>query len=111
SSSDLVGEVAKGAVAHSFHLGHEHTVDAILPDELGAARGVLRLLRRPARLLELGPKVVELPCARIEHRPRLAGRDRFDPADTRANRALPDDHERADLGGRAHVRAAAELAR
>src|SRR5262249_23469814 len=68
-----------------------------------------RLLGVAPRLLELGPDGVELPRTSVEHRPRLAGRDRLDATRAGADRSLGDDHERPDLGGRPHVRAAAEL--
>ncbi len=47
----------------------------------------------------------------MEQRPRLARGDGFDPASARADRALGQDRERADLGRRTHMRAAAQLAR
>ena len=47
----------------------------------------------------------------MEERPRLAGGDGLDAPGSGADGPLAHDRERADLGGRAHVRAAAELAR
>src|SRR6185436_17671413 len=62
-------------------------------------------------LRELGPQLVALLRALVQERERLAGGDGLDPARTRTDGALGEDHERADLGRRADVRAAAELAR
>ena len=57
------------------------------------------------------PRRVELARAAVQERPRLARRDRLDPPRAGADGGLAEDHERADLGRRADVRAAAELAR
>ena len=57
-------------------------------------------------------RLAQLPClvrAAGELAERLARRERFDAARPRADRALGCDHERADLGRRADMRAPAEL--
>ena len=61
--------------------------------------------------LELGAQLAGLLSATAQQRVRLARGDRLDAARAGADRALGGDHERPDLRGRAHVRAAAELAR
>src|SRR5918993_291494 len=73
-----------------------------------AADGPLRLL---AQLRKLCPQLLTLPGALVQEREGLARGDRLDPARTRAHGALRGDHERPDLGRRADVCAAAELAR
>src|SRR3954470_17438983 len=63
--------------------------------------------RHAQRLLDVG----EDPVA-LAHEPhRLGAGDRLDAAHVRRARALRQDLEQPDLGGRAHVRAAAQLAR
>ena len=80
-----------------------------------SAKSALGVRARPLRLLahalELGAQLLRLARALVQPRERLAARHRLDPARARADRALGEDRERPDLGGRAHVRAAAELAR
>ena len=71
------------------------------------AAGLLRLL---ADARQLGPQLLGLARALVQQRVGLAGRDRLDPARAGTDRALGEDHERADLRGRADVRTAAELA-
>ena len=68
-------------------------------------------LRLLARRRELGPELVAFARTLVQEREGLAGGDGLDPARARADRGLGEDHERPDLGGRADVRAAAELAR
>ena len=75
---------------------------------LGLLRRLPRLL---AHALELASELLRLIGAGAEQRERLAGCDRLDTPCARADRRLAKDHERADLGRRPHVGAAAELAR
>src|SRR3954451_4311616 len=75
-----------------------------------APRGAPRdaSLGRPSqRLLDSAQQRV----ARAQQRDRLRARHRLDPPHVRRARGLGQDLEDADLAGRAHVRAAAELAR
>ena len=112
---EAVGEIEERVAVEPFDRLDDQ-VDAVLGphDRLhlspAAAPGRLAL-QLLARLLELGANGVELARATVEERPRLARRDGFDPARAGADGALREDRERPDLGGRAHVRAAAELAR
>src|SRR5262249_35045536 len=72
-----------------------------------ARRLLPRLLPQP---LDLRAQLAGLVGPRVQQRPRLARGDGLDAPRAGADRPLGRDHERADLGGRAHVRAAAELA-
>ena len=112
---EAVGEVEQRALVEALDRLHDQ-VEAVLgaDDSLdltrrGDACGRLAL-QLLARLLELRPHGVELARAAVQERPRLAGGDGLDPARAGADRALGEDREAADLGGRADVGAAAELA-
>ena len=112
----LVGELEQLVGRQLGDLADDH-VDAACG--LGLVADVLRARRRrgllAARLLphplELGPQLVDLVGGAVEERVGLAGGDRLDPARAAPDRALGEDRERADLGRRAHVGAAAELGR
>src|SRR5918994_147243 len=109
----LVRDVERIAALHVDH-EHRHVAGRGLArdGEVGAAAvaadGPLRLL---AQLRKLCPQLLTLPGALVQEREGLARGDRLDPARTRAHGALRGDHERPDLGRRADVCAAAELAR
>src|SRR5207249_9194725 len=109
--AELIGEVPERAPTRAPHLGDEHRALPVLPDDVGAGRRLLRLLGVAAGLLELREHVLELAAPAFEHRPRLAGGHGLDAPRTGAHRPLAENHERADLRRRPHVRAAAELAR
>ena len=81
-----------------------------MPDEIGPLLGLTGPLRLAPYVLQLGANRLELACPSVQDRPRFAGGDCLDAPRADADRLLAEDHERADLGGRADVRAAAELA-
>ena len=113
---EAVGEVEQRVGRQPFDgLGdHGDTADHLdLGLDVGRRRGCLaaRLLRLLAQLDELAAQLVELARTALEHRPGLTRRDGLDPAGARADGAFAEQHERADLGGRADVRAAAQLGR
>ena len=60
-------------------------------------------------MLELGGELVPFGGLRAHERERRAGRDSLDAANSRTHGAFGKDDERADLRGRAHMSAAAEL--
>src|SRR5205085_6145929 len=106
-----VVEVAQAAALESVG-ARDDDAAVLAPDHDLGLRGRGRLaLALPARPLELGAQLLGLLGAAVEVRPRLAGRDRLDPPRAGADGALAQDRERPDLRRRAHVRAAAELAR
>src|SRR5204862_8302054 len=85
-----------------------HAADLLVAARLDLNLGGLFVPRSClAGPLELASKLVGLACARVQQRIRLAGGDRLDPARAGADRALGEDQERADLGRRAQMRAAA----
>src|SRR2546421_560307 len=68
-----VGELARGAAPRAGHLRDEDLVLLVLPEDLGAGRLRLRLLRLALQELDLGAHRLELLRAPFEHRPSLAG--------------------------------------
>jgi len=111
----LVGEVAQRTAARAGHFRNENSVLLVLPQDLHTrlrAAGLrLWLLRLTLELLDLGAHGFELLRASFEHRPPLAGGHGLDAARTAPDGAFAQNHERSDLGGRADVRASAELGR
>src|SRR5205814_10104111 len=70
-----------------------------------------RLLRLLAHAVELATQLVRLARALVQQGVGLARRHRLDAARAGPDRPLGEDRERPDLGGRAYVRPAAQLAR
>src|SRR5207253_1074903 len=108
--AQAVGEIAKRPAFERLRLDENHVAVLIHDLEVGAGLGP-RTLRLLAHTLELGAQLLGFARLLVQPCERLAARQRLDPPRARADRSLGEDRERADLGGRAHVRAAAELAR
>src|SRR5204862_4660923 len=108
--AQTVGEVTELSAFCSLRLD-EHDIALALDDREVGRRGRLRLARLFARRLELAPQLLRLLPGTVKVRVGLARGDGLDPPRARADRALRENHERADLGRPAHVRAATELAR
>src|SRR5262249_50849181 len=108
--ADLVGEVAQRRALDRLHLGDHDVPGLVAIDHVGRPFAALAL-RLFSDFHELGAQLLRLTGPLVQEREGLAGGDGLNPAGPGADRALGEDHERADLGRRAHVRAAAELAR
>src|SRR5205085_5425597 len=105
-----VGEIAQLSAFQRLRLDENDVPFAV--DDVEVERLLFaRLARFLAHLLELAAQLVDLETRPVQERVRLARRDRLDPARTRADGALREDHERTDLRRPAHVCAAAELGR
>ena len=105
-----VGDIKRVA---ALDVDHEHVHAARFgltrDDEVrfGRRRRRLRLL---AGACQRGAQLVGFARPLAQERVRLPGRDRLDPARSRTDGALGEDHERPDLGRRPHVGPATELA-
>ena len=108
--ADPVGEVPQRAALEALHLDEDDAALLVLGHDLGLL-GRSRPLRFLARPFELAAQCLGLSGPLVQQRERVARGDRLDPARAGADRALGEDRERPDLGGRAHVGAAAELDR
>src|SRR6266511_2743385 len=105
-----VGEISKRSALERFRLHEEHVAFLVHDGEIDARvlSGTFGLF---ARTLELRAQLVRLAGAFVEPGECLAARQRLDPPGSRADGSLRENREGTDLGGRAHVGAATELAR
>src|SRR4051812_34865016 len=108
--ADPVREVPKGPALEALHLDEEDVALLVLGDDLRPPT-LLRALRFLASVLELAAQRVGLARALVQQRERRTCGHGLDPARPGADRAFGEDGERADLGGRPHMRTAAELER
>src|SRR4029079_3126122 len=89
-----------------------HAADLLLAAGLDAHLGLLLAARAfLARALQLRAQLVDLARPRMQERVRLARGDCLDSSHAGAERALRQERDGPDRGGRAHMRPPAELAR
>ena len=106
---DLIRQIAKRGALDRFYLGHDDVSGLVAVDHIRTPVAGL-LSRLLARLREFRAKLLRLAAPLVEERERLAGGHSLDPPRAGADRALREDHDRADLRRRTHMRAPAELA-